>query len=119
MVKRCARCDLLVGAGCACSTPNTQRGRPPFGGQYRWIRFGPDALLISSRNMAHIPGACDHHTEDDVLNPRNGWGWISDPEPSLWDRLGEDSPAQATGGNLNRAAVRRCSDCAAALGGPS
>ena len=29
--------------------------------------------------MAHIPGACDHFTEEWVLDRKNGWGWIAHP----------------------------------------
>ena len=69
--ERCDKCDLLIGAGCACSVTRTAV-RTEYVGGYRWIRFGPDALLISRRNMAHVPGACDHFTEEWVLDPKNG-----------------------------------------------
>jgi hypothetical protein len=36
-------------------------------------RFGPDTLLISSRNMAHVPGACTHVTKEYVVDPGKGW----------------------------------------------
>jgi hypothetical protein len=110
----CEKCGLIVGLGCACNIAPTT-SRRPYESTYRWIRFGPDTLLISSRNMAHIPGACDHVTEDYVLDPENGWGWISNPDPALWDRISADHPAQATEGDTSRAATVRCSDCAANL----
>jgi hypothetical protein len=110
----CEKCGLIVGLGCACNlAPATPRR--PYESTYRWIRFGPDTLLISSRNMAHIPGSCDHVTEEYVLNPDNGWGWISNPDPALWDRISARHPAQATEGDTSRAATVRCSDCAANL----
>ena len=94
--KRCEKCDLLIGEGCACNVARTS-ARAEYMGSYRWIRFGPDALLISRRNMAHIPGACDHFTEEWVLDPKNGWGWIAHPDASTWDRISSSNPAQATG----------------------
>ena len=63
---------------------------------YRWIRFGPDTLLISSRNMAHVPGACTHVTEEYVLDPGKGWGWIPHPDPAAWNRISTSTPAIAT-----------------------
>ncbi|SIO87763.1 hypothetical protein BQ8420_17340 [Nocardiopsis sp. JB363] len=39
------------------------------------------------------------------------WGWINDPDPLLWRRLGESTPAQATKGNTKRVATRRCRSC--------
>ena len=112
--ERCEKCDLLIGAGCACTVTRTS-GRTEYVGSYRWIRFGPDALLISRRNMAHIPGACDHFTEEWVLDPKNGWGWIPHPDPGTWDRISASSPARATEGDTSRAATVRCSDCGASL----
>ncbi|GAA4227921.1 hypothetical protein GCM10022254_16760 [Actinomadura meridiana] len=88
-----------------------ESARRPYASYYRWKRFGPSALLISSRNMAHIPGACNHVTEEYVLNPANGWGWIPDPDPAIWDRISTDHPARATEGDTSRAAVVRCTDC--------
>ena len=112
--ERCEKCDLLIGAGCACTTTRTA-ARTEYVSSYRWIRFGPDALLISRRNMAHIPGACDHFTEEWVLDPKKGWGWIPPPDPSTWGRISASSPAPATEGDTSRAATIRCSDCAANL----
>lgn len=111
---RCDRCDLLIGAGCACNLPRPA-ARPEAVNPYRWIRFGPDALLISKDKVAHVPGACDHFTEENVLDPRNGWGWIPDPDPGTWSRISESTPARATGGNTSRAAIRRCLSCSAHL----
>lgn len=42
--ERCDKCDLLIGAGCACSVTRTAV-RTEYVGRYRWIRFGPDALI--------------------------------------------------------------------------
>ncbi|RKS73191.1 hypothetical protein BZB76_3881 [Actinomadura pelletieri DSM 43383] len=106
----CEKCGLTIGLGCACNLP-TAAPRRPYENYYQWTRFGPDALLISSRNMAHVPGACSHIAEDDVLNPESGWGWIPDPDPALWDRISADHPVPATEGNTSRAAVVRCADC--------
>ena len=65
--------------------------------------------------MAHIPGACDHFTEEWVLDPKNGWGWIAHPDAGTWDRINASNPAQATEGDTSRAAIIRCSDCSACL----
>lgn len=112
--ERCEKCDLLIGEGCACNVARTN-ARAEYMSSYRWIRFGPDALLISRRNMAHIPGACDHFTEEWVLDPKNGWGWIAHPDAGTWDRISASNPAQATEGDTSRAAIIRCSDCSACL----
>ncbi|MCO5968956.1 RcnB family protein [Actinoallomurus soli] len=110
----CEKCGLIVGLGCACDLPRSVPRRPYMGG-YRWVRFGPDTLLISSRNIAHVPGACTHMTEEQVLDPENGWGWIPDPHPALWDRVSAEHPAQATEGDTSRVAKARCESCAATL----
>src|SRR5713101_7121430 len=82
--KRCPRSDMSPLPACRPSSVD------------RWIRFGPDALLISRRNMAHIPGACDHFTEEWVLDPRNGWGWIPHHGPGTWDRISTNNPVIAS-----------------------
>src|SRR5690349_20732780 len=102
---RCPRCDELIGLGCACHLPPAQRARP-YEGDYTWSKFGPDALLISSRDMAHIPGACDRVLEAAVPDPKTGWGWIPPPDPALWTRLRPGSPARATEGNTHRRRFR-------------
>jgi hypothetical protein len=115
--ERCEKCDLLIGQGCACNVARST-ARAEYSSSYRWIRFGPDALLISRRNMAHIPGACDHFTEEWVLGPKNGWGWIPHPDAGTWDRISASNPvlaARASEGDTSRAAVARCSDCSACL----
>lgn len=112
--ERCEKCDLLIGMGCGCTTGRTV-ATADYASSYRWIRFGPDALLISRRNMAHIPGACDHFTEEWVLDPKNGWGWIPDPDAGTWDRISMSNPVQATAGDTSRAATVRCSDCSGGL----
>jgi hypothetical protein len=113
-VTECEKCGLTVGLGCACNLAPAAPRRP-HESTYRWIRFGPDTLLISSRNVAHIPGACSHMTEEDVLGRDNGWGWIPNPDPALWHRISTDHPVQATEGDTSRAAKDRCSTCAASL----
>ncbi|MEV5704482.1 hypothetical protein [Actinoallomurus sp. NPDC052274] len=112
MTEWCEKCGLIVGLGCACNLAPVGRHRP---NESRWSRFSPDTLLISSRNMAHVPGACEHMTEEQVLNPENGWGWIPNPDPALWDRISAGHPVQATEGDTSRAARSRCKDCAATL----
>lgn len=114
-VKRCDRCELIVGEGCACELPGAGAPRHAVDamGPIRWAKFAPDTILISSRKMAHLPGACDHMTEADVAIP--SWGWIRNPEPGVWDRISAGNPVQATGGNLQRVATTRCSSCLGSL----
>lgn len=112
--ERCEKCDLLIGAGCACNLIKAP-GKAGYMSAYRWIRFGPDTLLISSRNMAHVPGACTHVTEEYVLDPGKGWGWIPHPDPAAWNRISASTPAIATEGDTSRAATIRCSSCSATL----
>ncbi len=115
-MERCDRCDLYIGLGCACALPGARAsGRASGGGPIRWVRFEPDTILISSRRMAHLPGACDHMTESDVVAP--AWGWVRHPEPGVWGRIGEGHPVHATEGNVRLTAVTRCSTCLATLGG--
>jgi hypothetical protein len=109
-MERCIRCELLVGAGCACTPTDTERQDEEHDG-VRWTRFAPDAILISPTKLAHLPGGCAHMTESDVTAP--GWGWISSPDRGLWDRIDASYPAQATGGNTRRVASKRCKDCTA------
>lgn len=45
--ERCEKCDLLIGAGCACNLIRAPGGAG-YVSAYRWIRFGPDTLLIVS-----------------------------------------------------------------------
>jgi hypothetical protein len=80
--ERCEKCDLLIGAGCACDLIKAPE-EAGYGSACRWIRFGPDTLLISSRNMAHVPGACTHVGEEHVLDPGKGCGWIPELVPHL------------------------------------
>lgn len=108
---RCGRCELIVGQGCDCppsgSTPQrvdgtVQAPRAPRG-------FAPERILISPQGYAHIPDACIHYVE----SPESaGWGWIPGPAPGQWAALSEQQPAQATAGNTERSAKRRCPDCA-------
>ncbi|MCW2796528.1 hypothetical protein [Nocardioides sp.] len=65
------------------------------------------AILISRKGIAHHYG-CHHLPDYAVLVPPD-WGWIEDA--SSWPKIGGDAQA-ATGGNLNRSAMRRCGDCA-------
>jgi hypothetical protein len=96
---RCERCDNIIGMGCAC---------PPDGSV-------PKAILIKQNGKAHVPGACDHMTEDEVRPPK--WGWILDPSPGDWGRISESSPAIATEGNAQLRATSRCMTCMGTLGG--
>lgn len=98
--------DLPLG-DCGDRRPRP-RIRPHTDG-YTWSKFGPDAILISPDHYAHIPGACTHHGEHEVLT--NRWGWIEHPDPGLWLRIGPGNSLQATAGNLSRIADRRCKDC--------
>ncbi|MBB6120174.1 hypothetical protein [Nocardiopsis algeriensis] len=72
------------------------------------MRFPAGTILVSPRGVAHRPG-CLHQSESEVKAPQ--WGWITDPDPQLWRRLGEGSPARATHGNTERVATRRCQSC--------
>lgn len=113
--ERCERCELIVGQGCYCPTngaaPRVERPASPI--RREWRGFPADTILISPAGCAHLPGACDHPYEELVKAP--GWGWIPDPPPGLWDRLGSTYPAVATAGNTARQAVRRCRSCQTAV----
>ncbi|WP_352231637.1 hypothetical protein [Nocardiopsis sp. ATB16-24] len=50
-----------------------------------------------------------HQSDSEIAAP--AWGWINDPDPLLWRRLNESSPARATKGNTKRVATRRCQSC--------
>lgn len=91
-MERCDRCDLPIGLGCACASPGAGAPRrTASGGEWpRWVKFAPDTILISSRRMAHLPGACDHMSESDVVAP--AWGWVRQPDPGAWDRISESTP---------------------------
>ncbi|WP_241661387.1 hypothetical protein [Thermomonospora catenispora] len=110
----CEKCGLTIGLGCACDL-SFSSSRRPHGKSGGWSGFAPDTILISRQNMAHIPGACGHMTEEHVRDPDNGWGWIPDPDPGLWHRISPANPARATEGDTSRVATTRCSSCAAAL----
>lgn len=99
---RCERCD--IGMGCACPPDGSVPKAYPETGRVRqeWRRFPGNPILIKQGGKAHVPGACDHMTEDEVRPPK--WGWILDPSPGDWDRISEGSPAVATGG------TRSCGD---------
>jgi hypothetical protein len=116
-VDRCDKHDMVLRDCAECSPRNA--AQLPYISEYRWIKFGPDAILISrpgsGERIAHIPGACDHHTEADVLDTKNSWGWVDNPEPGTWLRISRHAPLGATGGNLDREADRRCHDCARKL----
>jgi hypothetical protein len=113
--ERCERCECIIGLGCGCPPGGTvPKARPAFQPQQEWRRFPANTILISPTQYAHLPGACAHLTEELVKAPR--WGWIPDPAPGLWDRLGGSSPAVATAGNTARRATRRCEECQATWG---
>ncbi|MFC9975862.1 hypothetical protein ACFVH6_33735 [Spirillospora sp. NPDC127200] len=71
-----------------------------------------DVLLISPSRMVHVPGACDHYPR----TPEQAalWGWISDPAPDLWRRIGPSHPVRANGGNTELTSERRCATCVSA-----
>ncbi len=113
--ERCERCECIIGLGCGCppdgAVPKARSASQP---RQEWRRFPADTILISSTHYAHLPGACAHLTEELVTAPR--WGWIPDPAPGLWDRLGSSCPAVAVAGNTARTATRRCEECQTATG---
>jgi hypothetical protein len=94
--ERCEKCELLIDAGCACTLTSTP-ARVEYVSTYRWIRFGPDTLLISSRNMAHIPGACTNVTEEYVLDP-----WLGLDPQSGSRRLGSHQHQHSSQGHPGR-----------------
>jgi hypothetical protein len=109
-MERCDFCELPVGGGCACSLVREDRGsRGQDGGTVLGgARFPGGTILISPRGVAHRPG-CLHQSASDIKAPL--WGWITEPDPQLWRRLGEGFPARATHGNTERVAARRCQSC--------
>lgn len=111
----CEKCGLIVGLGCACDLVSSS-SRRPYEKSGGWSSFAPGTILISRQNVAHIPGACGHMTEEHVHGPDNGWGWITNPAPGLWHHIGPTHPAQATRGDTSRVAKAHCSSCAATLG---
>ncbi|MFD3683872.1 hypothetical protein ACFWTE_03470 [Nocardiopsis sp. NPDC058631] len=50
-----------------------------------------------------------HQNDSEVRAPQ--WGWIPEPDPQLWRRISEGTPARATHGNTARSAERRCRSC--------
>jgi hypothetical protein len=114
---RCERCDNIIGLGCACPPDGSVPKAHPEERRVRqeWRRFPGNAILIKQNGKAHVPGACDHMTEDEVRPPK--WGWILDPSPGDWGRISEGSPAIATGGNAQLRATSRCMTCMGTLGG--
>lgn len=92
---RCERCDLPVGQ-CEHTRAPKRQAQPE-----------PDLILISPREMAHIPG-CPHKGDDpDYSN----WAEIRNI-PRAWERIGNGEALDATGGaNKNLQAKIRCKDC--------
>jgi hypothetical protein len=109
-MERCDFCELPIGGGCACSL--VREGHGAFGSRAaspsKNSTFPAGAILISPRGIAHRPG-CMHQSDSEVKAPK--WGWITDPDPELWRRLSEGSPARATHGNTERIATLRCQSC--------
>lgn len=103
-ISRCDHCDLIIGAGCACSLQPPQRktAAPP-----EWGSWDPNTILISPTQYAHIPG-CTHLSESEIKAPR--WGWATVAAGS-WARISPSHPVQATAGNTSRRATRRCQTC--------
>ncbi|MDA8371612.1 MAG: hypothetical protein M0026_17350 [Nocardiopsaceae bacterium] len=105
-MRRCDHCDLPVNAGCGCSLP--QKTSPNPAKEAADSGFPAGAILISRRRVAHRPG-CTHQSDSEIAAPV--WGWILDPDPQLWRRISEGTPAHATHGNTQRYAVKRCQSC--------
>lgn len=109
-MERCDFCELPVGGGCACSLGQNGRGArgQQVGAASRDVRFPSNTVFVSPRDVAHRPG-CMHQSESEIEAP--SWGWILAPDPQLWHRISEGSPARATHGNTERVATRRCQSC--------
>ena len=104
----CDRHGLMWCAECAGPSWRAQASEvssaPP---NYDGPRPTPRDILISPKGVAHLSG-CQHLPDYPWLTPPK-WGWVSDP--SLWTRIGNGHTLQATAGNLERVATRRCADC--------
>ena len=74
--------------------------------EYLGPRPGPESILISATGLAHRVG-CISLPEYLWLAPPK-WGWTDSTE--MWSRIGVHT-VQATRGNTNRIAERRCQDC--------
>ena len=110
-LKRCDRCELPVGQGCGCDLPGpgAPRSTRDHAEPIRRAKFAPDTILISPRQMAHLPEACGYLTESNMTTP--AWGWIPNPDPGLWDRISAAYPVRATEGDRRLTAIIRCSEC--------
>lgn len=84
--------------------PTKEHVHPP--PRYDGPRPPKDAILVSATGIAHWYG-CDHLPDHDYLVPPK-YGWIDDR--SVWPRIGNHE-VRATGGNLERVALRRCLAC--------
>ncbi|QBI53799.1 hypothetical protein EKD16_10060 [Streptomonospora litoralis] len=103
---RCDYCDLLIGAGCACSrSPQPPPGESAEGSG---ATFPSSSILISPTRYAHRPGC--GHLSDSAIHPPE-WGWITGADPHLWTRIAQGHAVYATEGNPQRYAVRRCTTC--------
>ncbi|MBT2397218.1 hypothetical protein [Streptomyces sp. ISL-100] len=115
--ERCEECGSKVVPGLVCDCPPDRTAekarRRATSERHEWRTFAPDTILVSQTKYAHIPGACDHVSEEYVKAPE--WGWIPNPSPGLWGRVGRSHPVTATEGNTQRVADRRCSSCEARL----
>src|SRR5258708_27237038 len=105
-VERCDFCELPVGAGCACGSSTSGSASAASSGE--WSRFAAGTIMISSNRYAHRPGGCAYVEERYVVEPE--WGWIPEPDPQVWIRIGESYRLYATEGNTARYAVKRCSE---------
>ncbi len=63
---RCERCEMIIGMGCHCPSDGSVPKASPETRHVRqeWRRFPGNAILIKQSGKAHVPGACDHMTED-------------------------------------------------------
>jgi hypothetical protein len=138
---RCERCDLLIGAGCACPTdgsvPRDENAKPAA----RAAAAKPAAKTATTKTAATktaavkkpaakrkkatrvlpliliSPSETAHLPKSCTDQPggpedKANWGWIAGPPRGLWEDIGTaGEPVWATGGNLDLAALQRCPDC--------
>jgi hypothetical protein len=113
-VNDCPDCDSLGGPCCVA------HGQAPSGAGRRgrsiegWTQFDSDTILINRSGTAHNPEPAT--TCPSPSSNRPSGGWITAPGHDLWHQLSEAIPAQATGGNVELAAIHRCLSCSARLG---
>jgi len=109
---------LIIGAGCAGHDREAARRVEGAGiDRMSWApHISEHTILISPSRVAHLPGACAHMSESDVLVDGSRWGWIADPPQGTWTRIGEHAPIVADRGRVGVSAIRRCLDCSESVG---